>query len=804
MAAIRNVIIQNFRGFGDEINFDFEDKSLVLFTAPNGKGKTSLLDAIEWCLTGSVQRLLSSYNDRNSSTKEQEMKTNQETILKNKEHLLEDTIVEMEIEFKGNIYSIKRIQDKDTLDDAGNVIVLDENKNEDKYLLDCLLNSDNFYKYHVCDMQKTYRFLSNGREDMNNEFSDFLSNHMGAENVVANLKLYCDDIVERIKLEELKKVSSETLEGYRVALNKYENSPEIQIYSEEKLYLDENTDVKNMNVEQLNHQLRELYSCGFIRAASLLEQRVKSAKTEKLRQELKELEKEVSENYTYIKEAIKSHANDASVRNTAEAEVAKRKGINLNARNLVGNSDELIKFRNDHFTKEYWEESNKKYEVLKKSITDLESEISTLQKGNKILDVLTAITAGKEGIILYRDELRKTVKKVYCPVCGSERFGIIDNDAMTQKAQNYQAEYKELLEKKKKQQQLLKDQGRNIIDEQLKRGNLALTESMEAAQKKVDFLTQLYNKTKSYFASVKKLQNIDKDTYAQEKMLSLKNIAEAINENNKNILSDEEKKSIEMEMKNLFTLLNYAYDEGIEISGILQEINTRIVISAESVHYDKDLLKKKISSIRSYINNIEFLNVSDKLKKAQAKNKVQEEKIKKLEELSKRAKDHRAKINGMLKDIKVNEYKQVGPYLYKIFRKLSRDIKISSFQLSGSGSKFLSLTEENGKSILNMFSDGQLSVFMLSYFLGNILRLKGSEVFPVYFIDDITGCMDDINMLAFLDLIKYQLSNVDGVFQQLFFATCDNRIRDLLCWKMDSCGIEYKQLGIKEFEANSL
>ena len=60
--------------------------------------------------------------------------------------------------------------------------------------------------------------------------------------------------------------------------------------------------------------------------------------------------------------------------------------------------------------------------------------------------------------------------------------------------------------------------------------------------------------------------------------------------------------------------------------------------------------------------------------------------------------------------------------------------------------------------------------------------------------------MDDINMLAFLDFIKYQLSNSDGAFEQLFFATCDSRIQDILCWKMNSCGIQYTKIDMEKFE----
>ena len=54
-------------------------------------------------------------------------------------------------------------------------------------------------------------------------------------------------------------------------------------------------------------------------------------------------------------------------------------------------------------------------------------------------------------------------------------------------------------------------------------------------------------------------------------------------------------------------------------------------------------------------------------------------------------------------------------------------------------------------------------------------------------------------MLSFLDLIKYQLINVDKVMNQIFFATCNEKIQDLIEYKFGNCGIEYKKIGMELF-----
>lgn len=54
--ALTRLTIERFRGFNDRVTLDF-DASAVLLVGANGTGKTSLFDAIQWLLVGSVPRL---------------------------------------------------------------------------------------------------------------------------------------------------------------------------------------------------------------------------------------------------------------------------------------------------------------------------------------------------------------------------------------------------------------------------------------------------------------------------------------------------------------------------------------------------------------------------------------------------------------------------------------------------------------------------------------------------------------------------------------------------------------------------
>ncbi|MFD6442537.1 AAA family ATPase, partial [Peribacillus sp. NPDC060186] len=61
---IKSITIQAFRGFCDKVTFNLQDANVLLLYGPNGHGKTSVYDAIEWALTGEIYRFSTANDER--------------------------------------------------------------------------------------------------------------------------------------------------------------------------------------------------------------------------------------------------------------------------------------------------------------------------------------------------------------------------------------------------------------------------------------------------------------------------------------------------------------------------------------------------------------------------------------------------------------------------------------------------------------------------------------------------------------------------------------------------------------------
>lgn len=124
---IRRITIEAFRGFRDRQEFEL-DASAVIIAGPNGTGKTSFFDALQWALVGRIERL---EGLRARSTVEHVV---------NQYRLDSRAMVEVEMTVSGNQFRIRRVGDhrRTTLefrDADGRVIFGEEAESELRAIL---------------------------------------------------------------------------------------------------------------------------------------------------------------------------------------------------------------------------------------------------------------------------------------------------------------------------------------------------------------------------------------------------------------------------------------------------------------------------------------------------------------------------------------------------------------------------------------------------------------------------------------------------------------------------------------------
>ena len=205
---IRKLRMVNFRGFRDK-TIDFNDKSVVLLSAANGIGKTTTIDAIEWCLTGEIGRLKTAFNNR--STNESDRKQNTNGILKHRDSSNTSKVqVYLWIMDDENENILCREQKKDELNPDVSKVTLNGNENEANAFINQYVGRS-FYNFHFCDVQKSFSVQSTKRGDLEALFSEFITNYDEQKQIAENIEIFADDVERYIEDKKKQKVPQELI-----------------------------------------------------------------------------------------------------------------------------------------------------------------------------------------------------------------------------------------------------------------------------------------------------------------------------------------------------------------------------------------------------------------------------------------------------------------------------------------------------------------------------------------------------------------------------------------------------------------
>lgn len=792
MLRLKTLHIHMFRFYKDR-KFTFvtengEIAPMVLISGGNGKGKTSIMDAIEWCFTGNVQHLNIPYEMR---IKGDNIVGHSFGLLRNKEcQSTEETWVELTFEEDGTESTLRRGTTENELGpDKTSLSVIQAGetlrKEEAQKLLATYFESGNkpfvnfFYKYFICNSQKADNFRSKSREKMTEEFEDFILEHSEVQQVLDNLEHLKTQLdTQKKDLQQDKKISEERLVPLEQEQQSLKEAAQIPAYAQRLSYLDEHLDVDRLSSEEQETQLQALMAGGYYTAIAWLNELILSRRKLKVKEQF-EAHKED------IKQAISKKLYDP---NTLRTLAEQKRKITEQIKSLSNqNLEQAGKFSSElgsaELTPAEWQKRWGEYCSLNDTWRKTEATFEDCKKGDGLLTAFSRLVGVRTQIDAYRKEHKK------CPLCGAEEpFVSEPAEQLALEAENYVKAHdakKIALEKQVKDEKQLWENCQISLRKHLE---VILKAAEEKLDDEIGTDKKIIETASSFFTQIAAL-DLAPERFADLVTLEVIDGFEGIN-------IDSIKKQ-EQSIESLLTFLGYSDCQ--QIANSPETVREAIRPLAQKVPamftFSELDVRDKIVSLRLRKGNRRLEELTRELGDKRKHNVKLDEQIQEKSELMSRVNKRAGGLRQKLNQMKRDEVESVAPYLFRIFSKLVKHSTLDGFKLEGNKARAtdikLAFTDKNNNPILNIISDGQLGAFMLSYLLGNAFRRRDMGSFHCYFVDDITNSMDDINLVAFVDFIKYQLAESrkengeNAAIQQFFFSTCDGNLKRMFQYKIN-------------------
>ncbi|MBX4266784.1 AAA family ATPase [Clostridium estertheticum] len=798
--SVKNVNIKNFKVYADSdegVNFNFGNNKAILITGPNGYGKTTLVEAIEWCLTGDVGRVSNCYDKRNTTSTEKSRAENLSGLFKNRNSQDKPIEVSVILSINGEDITVKRKQINEGLGKKNQLTIDGETDEEIKESLKTLIAKETYYKYNVCDTLKSYRFLTSKRQDIYELFQDFLKDRPKVNGIIERFpdieKIIEDD---NIRLTNKLTINLTVLEQKKSKLIELKKNCNKVEYPLTKIFESENVNIFNLTVPEIELQLKTLRNIGIIHAQGLIKSLIDNEKQSIDRIELKSLLDFATHNDVMLSIVLENEYYSLAKLDKATEELndlKKKKGIFKLSNSINELKNNILENQNlfsAEKIKSYGIEiASLEHKSVK--IKALEADIKNMEKGNEIISALADIAKNKKAFLLYRQQ-----GEINCPLCGAEEkfSSVTEVNQIGNEAEKYLKNTNSILLEKKISLQnehveisdyfnIFKDSINNYISQLC---NIHI--EVESKFKKY------YNESYIFINNLSKHEiKFDLD-YFKNINIKIAYIDTVINDEvSKNNKIGELKKyliildSMPNENEAIFENLNELRKLDLLLKSLINEEYSKL----EHQYMEFNLFNSKINSLKGILVDNELKDIEKEITMIKGNNENLLLNIGKLQNYILKLNKVKNSIVGKQKKLEKQELNSVGPYIFEIYKKIIRHSNIDNIKLERDQSKDGGsvLVDNSGNNILNTFSQGQLGILIIAYFFANMFRRKEEIAFKTYFMDDITNCLDDMNVYSFIDMVKHLLYSQDKVLNQFFFSTCEENIEKLFINKMESYNI---------------
>lgn len=727
---IAEIKLKNFRAYNDEVIKI--QKEIILLYGNNGLGKTSFFDAIEWGITGKLERYDGPNEERNRNKFLKNKFSNENDEGKVTINFTDGTSIERKIKEEKNSDYNSGITESNIED----ILIKKEFK------LEKINIQTDFVPLHLLSQALLDSFIRNKKSQERYEIFIKMFGLSKYKEIENKVKKHTDILnkeydkkreTEEILEETLKKNSNKIIEYNQ---NKYEefiklNIPKIsrnEILNIKEDILEKYMVLKNYNREEVKEIKRKLDEINF-----LLEKNRKNKKIKELYSK-----KKIYKTYEILKEL----------------------GLDKKREILMKEASFLEKIKKDTLLK--------KIEFL-----NLEKELKRLTKLNCLNENLNneliflknntekVIREKREFIISTKTYLKNLQKIDSCPVCGNMEFNldvVINSlDVELKKDRNELSDLilskEQKIEKVKKLLEILILK----IDAQLENKLQIIENKLSRIEKNINKLRQLKSEYFEIEINLKKLNII--------KFSDLKNLLTKFSINEEFLIK--EKIKLENEIENIFPKkinideLKDGKDKELEIE--IKKNQKKLLVDIENY-----LLNLYINSVKQEkeLSDIKKEKLQIKEKRDSLEEFVRSIKILIEKTLNKKS----SKIEKAIQKI----YRCVNPHYS--FKSFSLDVKKYEKKNNGMDFYIEDSATNVGANPAYVFSSAQNNLLALSIFLGFSCQEKWSKLDSL-FLDDPIQSLDDINIYSFIDIL---ISISKRTNKQIFISTHDENIKKLI------------------------
>lgn len=776
---INRIYIENFK-FINNADIFFDKSNLVVLDGPNGYGKTTIFDIIELAITGKISRIDSNQTDTRSGCEDI-------LYLKNPN---KDAIVKVEFLSDNEKFTVVktidssenygRLQKKSNNWDLFNTYLI--NEFDEEYTADNKVDNEEIVcKFQDYDITRYYNLLYYIQQE---DSTSFLKKSEKERAEILS-KLF-DTKKEEAELEKLESFKDK-IKKHIEKLNK-DKKKEIEVSEDEKSKIqkvDYKRIIRTKEIEWDKESLsissskqRDDYKKQILSIKKLINNFpdfLKKIKNEKIDFLLKDKEiiksyilcNNFYENYNIIEKKYKDITlvleakkifEDLSIKN-----IEKVKHVNL---------FKILNVDDQRFSKEKYEELLKKLYNLKNNESNIAEFIRGLNSSR--------IDLYKKNINLIEDNKFSKISLSKCILCGKEYF---NREDLKKQIDSYTENLNDILDKSQKVNSGIINTILNLISENMLYYINNYIEQEEAVDSK------FYNQLKKYIPKYKENiginkfindLNIDLEKYINIEYKEIANIDEIYNEIYDYLNSKKENLNIEyqalekeFDFKKIYIEIFDNKEENIKQICINDLNNKQKYIDYK---YYTDLISEQ-NKIKQHNDNINL--------KIERLNEICNNEIRNsINTYIRCIRKHRSDI---IKDIEIPFYIYTGKIIQDYQRGLGIFIKeYEEFK----NLKFVSNASSDHDAI-NCLSSGQLSALVISFTLA-LNKVYGNKKLSSILIDDPLQCMDDINIISYMELMRNEFTD-----KQIIMSTHEDEISLFMRYKFAVNNLKETRINVK-------